>query len=81
MAKKRFTNDVRIKNSKARYEFELMDDFVAGIQLAGTEIKSIRETFNGKLSSVTKFDESGNIIEIDSWSHMRNRAYRKYIKR
>ena len=44
MAKKRFTNDVRIKNSKARYEFELMDDFVAGIQLAGTEIKSIRES-------------------------------------
>ena len=44
------------------------------------KIKSIRETFNGKLSSVTKFDESGNIIEIDSWSHMRNRAYRKYIK-
>jgi SsrA-binding protein len=44
MANKRFTNDVRIKNNKARYEFELMDDFIAGIQLAGTEIKSIRES-------------------------------------
>ena len=44
MANKGFTNDVRIKNNKARYEFELMDDFIAGIQLAGTEIKSIRES-------------------------------------
>ena len=44
MANKRFTNEVRIKNNKARYEFELMDDFIAGIQLAGTEIKSIRES-------------------------------------
>ena len=44
MANKRFTNEVRIKINKARYEFELMDDFIAGIQLAGTEIKSIRES-------------------------------------
>lgn len=44
MANKRFNNDVRIKNSKARFEYELMDEFVAGIQLQGTEIKSIRES-------------------------------------
>ena len=34
-----------IKNKKASYLYELSDEFVAGIQLTGTEIKSIR---NGK---------------------------------
>jgi SsrA-binding protein len=31
-----------IKNKKATFDFELLDKFVAGIQLTGTEIKSIR---------------------------------------
>jgi len=31
-----------IKNKKARFEYEFLDDFTAGIVLAGTEIKSIR---------------------------------------
>lgn len=33
---------VHIKNKKARYEYFLEDKVVAGIQLTGTEIKSIR---------------------------------------
>ena len=33
---------LEIKNKRARFEFELLDDFVAGIVLTGTEIKSIR---------------------------------------
>ncbi|MBD3637063.1 MAG: SsrA-binding protein [Crocinitomicaceae bacterium] len=36
-----------IKNKRARFEYELLDDFTAGIVLTGTEIKSIR---NGKAS-------------------------------
>jgi SsrA-binding protein len=43
MAKK----ELNIRNKRARFEYHLMDTFVAGIQLAGTEIKSIR---NGKAS-------------------------------
>jgi SsrA-binding protein len=35
-------NTINIKNRKARYEFELVDKYTAGIQLKGTEIKSIR---------------------------------------
>ncbi|MDA3910434.1 MAG: SsrA-binding protein SmpB [Bacteroidales bacterium] len=35
------------KNKKASYQYELTEHFVAGIQLRGTEIKSIR---NGKVS-------------------------------
>ena len=34
---------IEIKNKKAGYEFFLIQEFTAGIQLTGTEIKSIRE--------------------------------------
>lgn len=40
---KRFSNDINIRNRQAGYEFELLDKYVAGIVLRGTEIKSIRE--------------------------------------
>ena len=43
MAKQRFAKDVNIKNRQASYEYELLDKYVAGIVLMGTEIKSIRE--------------------------------------
>jgi len=33
---------VDIKNKRARFEYEFLDDFVAGIVLTGSEIKSIR---------------------------------------
>ncbi|MBN3035841.1 MAG: SsrA-binding protein SmpB [Bacteroidales bacterium] len=36
-------NDIRIKNKKASFEYYLIERLVAGIQLTGTEIKSIRE--------------------------------------
>ncbi len=48
MAKeKRFSNDINIKNRKAKFEYEWIEQFEAGIVLKGTEIKSIRE---GKIS-------------------------------
>ena len=34
---------INIKNKKAYFEFEFIDKFIAGIQLTGTEIKSIWE--------------------------------------
>lgn len=40
-------NNINIKNKRARFEFQLIDKFVAGMQLSGTEIKSIR---SGKAS-------------------------------
>ena len=43
MGKQRFAKDVNIKNRQASYEYELLDKYVAGIVLTGTEIKSIRE--------------------------------------
>lgn len=43
---------VDIKNKRAKFEYEFLDDFVAGIVLTGTEIKSIR---NGKASITEAF--------------------------
>ena len=39
----RFAKDVNIRNRQASFEYELLDKYVAGIVLTGTEIKSIRE--------------------------------------
>ncbi|MGB3616926.1 MAG: SsrA-binding protein, partial [Catalinimonas sp.] len=46
MAKKRdkIEGRVDIRNRKARYEYEFLDEWTAGIQLQGTEIKSIRQS-------------------------------------
>jgi len=34
---------INIKNKKAKFEYELLEKFTAGMQLLGTEIKSIRD--------------------------------------
>ena len=36
-------SDIRILNKKAKFEYIILDRYTAGIQLFGTEIKSIRE--------------------------------------
>ncbi len=43
MGKQRFAKDINIRNRQASFEYELLDKYVAGIVLTGTEIKSIRE--------------------------------------
>lgn len=35
-------NNVNIKNKKARFEYHILDTYMAGMKLLGTEIKSIR---------------------------------------
>ena len=35
--------NIQIKNRKARFEYEILDKYTAGIVLVGTEIKAIRE--------------------------------------
>ena len=37
-------NAVNIQNKRARFEYNIIDKYVAGLQLSGTEIKSIRNT-------------------------------------
>lgn len=43
------SNNINIKNKRASFEYEFLEKFTAGIQLTGTEIKSIRA---GKASIV-----------------------------
>jgi SsrA-binding protein len=43
MKQQRFSNIINIKNRQASFEYELIDKYVAGMVLMGTEIKSIRE--------------------------------------
>lgn len=38
----KFATKIEIKNKKATFEYEILESLDAGIQLAGTEIKSIR---------------------------------------
>jgi SsrA-binding protein len=49
--------NVKIKNRKARFEYEILDKYIAGIVLGGTEIKAIRE---GKASIAESFCEFHN---------------------
>jgi SsrA-binding protein len=48
---------VKIKNRKARFEYDIIDTYTSGIVLAGTEIKAIRE---GKASIAESFCEFHN---------------------
>ncbi len=43
MAGTRFSDNINIKNKQASFQYELLDKYVSGIALKGTEIKSIRE--------------------------------------
>ncbi|MBN1157740.1 MAG: SsrA-binding protein SmpB [Bacteroidales bacterium] len=49
--------EINIKNKKAWHDYEILEKYVAGIQLYGTEIKSIR---------------SGKVSLADSYCHFRN---------
>ena len=46
------SNEINIKNKRARFEYFIDEEFIAGIVLAGTEIKSIR---NGKSSIIESY--------------------------
>jgi SsrA-binding protein len=52
---------VNILNKKARFQYEILDKYTAGIVLTGTEIKSIR---SGKASITESFCEFNEQIEL-----------------
>jgi SsrA-binding protein len=43
MTKDRFAKDINVRNKKASFDYEFLEKHVAGLELKGTEIKSIRE--------------------------------------
>ncbi len=66
-------SNINIKNRKARFEYELLDKFTAGIVLAGTEIKSIREGRASISESFCEFNDKEELfvinMQIDEYSH------------
>jgi SsrA-binding protein len=56
---------INIKNKKARFEYEILDKYIAGIQLTGTEIKSIRESKARITESFCEFNEKGELFAIN----------------
>ena len=48
---------INIRNKRARFEYELLDQFNAGIVLGGTEIKSIRFGKANITESFCEFNE------------------------
>jgi SsrA-binding protein len=57
-------NTINIKNRKARFNYEILEKYTAGIKLMGTEIKAIRE---GKANIAESFCEfqGGELFAIN----------------
>lgn len=69
--KNKSQNQVNIKNKKASFQYELIEKLIAGIELVGTEIKSIRQ---GKASLVDGYcffrkNELFITMHISEYSH------------
>lgn len=66
-------NKIDIKNRKAKFQYEILDTYTAGIKLVGTEIKSIREGKAGIAESFCEFNEKGELfvvnMDIQEYSH------------
>ncbi len=56
---------INIQNKRARFEYELLDQFTAGIVLTGTEIKSIRNSKASIAESFCEFNERGELFAVN----------------
>lgn len=56
---------VNILNKKAKFEYELLDQYSAGIVLTGTEIKSIRDGKTSISDSFCEFNDLGELFIIN----------------
>jgi len=56
---------INIRNKKARFEYEILDTYTAGIQLTGTEIKSIRASKARITESFCEFNDKGELFVIN----------------
>ena len=58
---------INIQNKKARFEFEIIEKLTAGIQLTGTEIKSIRLSKARITESFCEFNERGELFIVNMY--------------
>ena len=56
---------INILNKKARFSYDLLDTYTAGIVLSGTEIKSIRASKASIAESFCEFNDSGELFVIN----------------
>ncbi len=56
---------INIRNKKARFEYEILNTYTAGIQLTGTEIKSIRASKARITESFCEFNDTGELFVIN----------------
>ena len=65
--------NINIKNKRARFDFEILDTYTAGIVLGGTEIKSLRLGKASLSQSFCEFNEKGELfvinMQVDEYSH------------
>lgn len=70
---KQKVNTVNILNRKAKFEYEFLDQYTAGIKLVGTEIKSIRSGKASIAESFCEFNDKGELfvinMHIEEYSH------------
>ena len=58
---------INIQNKRARFEYEILDQFTAGIVLTGTEIKSIRNSKASITESFCEFNEKGELFAVNMY--------------
>lgn len=58
---------INIQNKKARFEYEIIETYIAGIKLTGTEIKSIRDSKAQITESFCEFNEHGELFVINMY--------------
>ena len=56
---------INILNKKAKFQYEILDKYTAGIVLTGTEIKSIRDSKASIAESFCEFNERGELFVIN----------------
>ncbi len=70
--KKKGPDKIEVKYKKAYFNFEIIDTYIAGIQLVGTEIKSIRErsvSFNDAYCIIKNFEMFVKGLHIAEYKH------------
>ena len=54
-----------IKNKRARFEYELIENYTAGIVLTGTEIKSLRNSKASIAESFCEFNDRSELFTVN----------------
>jgi SsrA-binding protein len=57
--------NINIQNKKARFQYEILDKYTAGIVLTGTEIKSIRNSKASIAESFCEFNDNNELFVVN----------------